>query len=126
MICFHEYAAPAKLSTCYCFDKSISGVNLKEWCFIFRLNTTLQQCLKQLPPTLHIKARVAITGYSKVSRGLHDPLGIFGLHTEESVRKVLARDSGQLVTPFMHVVNQTTRYFAHKCYFPHRGTNLQY
>jgi hypothetical protein len=26
----------------------------------------------------------------------------------------------------MHVVNQTTRYFAHKCYFPHRGTNLQY
>ena len=54
----------------------------------------------------------AITGYSKVSRGLHDPLEIFGLHTEQSVRKVLDRDSGQLVTPFMHVVNQTTRYFA--------------
>ena len=112
MISFHEYAAPAKLSTCYCFDKSISGVNLKEWYFIFRLNTTLQQCLKQLPPILHIKTRVAITGYSKVSRGLHDPLEIFGLHTEQSVQKVLSRDSGQLVTPFMHVVNQTTRYFA--------------
>lgn len=88
------------------------GVSLKEWCFIFRLNLTWQPGLKRLPLTLHIKARVEITGYSKVSRGLHDPLGVFGLHTEESVRKVLDRDSGQLVTPFMHVVNQTTRYFA--------------
>ena len=112
MISFHEYAAPAKLSTCYCFDKSISDVDIKEWYFNFRLNATLQQRLKQLPPMLHIKTRVAITGYSKVSRGLHDPLGIFGLHTEESVQKVLARDSGELVTPFMRVVNQTTRYFA--------------
>ena len=112
MIFFHEPAAPAKLSTCYCFDKSISGVNFKEWYFIFRLNVTLQPRLKQLPPMLHIKVRVAITGYSKVSRGLHDPLEISGLHTGQSVRKVLNRDSGQLVTPFMHVVNQTTRYFA--------------
>ena len=73
---------------------------------------TLACRLKKLLLTLYIQTHTATTGYSKVSRGLHDPLEVFGLHTEESVRKVLDRDSGDLVTPFMRVVNQTTRHFA--------------
>ena len=31
---------------------------------------------------------------------------------EKSVRRVLVRDSGDLVTPFMQAVNQTARHFA--------------
>ena len=37
---------------------------------------------------------------------------------EQGVQRIAARDSGDLVTPFMHVTIQMTRHFAHICYFP--------
>ena len=46
--------------------------------------------------------------------------GVFASHWKSpafapgrSVRETLVRDSGDLVIPFMQVVNQTTRYYAH-------------
>ena len=50
--------------------------------------------------------------------------GVFASHwtsmaftPSERVRRTLCWDSMNLVTPFMRVVIQTTRYFAHICYF---------
>ena len=49
--------------------------------------------------------------------------GVFASHWKSlasapggSIRRILGRDSGDLVTPLMQVVNQTTRYYAHFCY----------
>ena len=79
---------------------------------------TYDRILKQLPPTLYNKTHIAATDYSKVSRGLHFPLEISGIRTRQSVQRILVGDSEDLVTPFMQVVIQTTRYYAHCCYFP--------
>ena len=56
--------------------------------------------------------------------------GVFASHwkslasaPEGSIRRILGRDSGDLVTPLMQVVNQTTRYYARCCYWlPFQGT----
>ena len=49
--------------------------------------------------------------------------GVFASHWKSlafapvwNIRRILVGDSGDLVTPFMQVVNQTTRYYAHNCY----------
>lgn len=44
-------------------------------------NPNRSSSFKQLPLSLHIKIRFTAANYSKVSRGLHDPLKVAGLHT---------------------------------------------
>jgi len=66
----------------------------------------------RLLATLHNQIYTTATSYSKVSRGLRFPLEIPGLCTRKVVQGYPTRDSGDLVMPFMQVVNQTTRHFA--------------
>ena len=87
---------------------------------------------------LHRRLRACLTTYA--SNGSHIlytmPLasqlqatvkfhGVFASHwkslvfpPEGSVRRSAVGDSGDLITPFMHVTNQMTRHYAHICYFP--------
>ena len=85
------------------------------------------QVLKRLPRTLYNKFRIATTDYSKVSRGLHFPLGNSGLCTRQGVRRLRVGDRRDLVTPFMHVTNQMTRHFAHEfvTFIPSNFTKLR-
>ena len=66
-----------------------------------------------LLPTLSNHNKFATTGCSKGLQGLRFPLGDTGLFTGQYFRKVLVRDSDNIVKPFMHVAIQTTRHYAH-------------
>ena len=64
-----------------------------------------------LLPMLGIPLTITTTSCSKVPQGLRFPLGVSGLFTGQYVQKVPARDSDNLVKPFMQVAIQTTRYY---------------
>ncbi len=65
-----------------------------------------------LPPILCVLVKTTTTSCSKGPQGLRFPLGVRGLFTTRYIRKVLVRDSDDLVKPFMQVVIHTTRYYA--------------
>jgi hypothetical protein len=61
---------------------------------------------------LCVRLKITTTSCSKVPQGLSFPLSVSGLFTGQYVRKVLVRDSDNLVKPFMHVTIQMTRHYA--------------
>ena len=79
------------------------------------LLSRLAEATRILLPILCTLYKATTTGCSKGPQGLHFPLGISGIFTEQRVQKDLVRDSDHLVNPFMHVAIQTTRHYAQLC-----------
>ena len=69
--------------------------------------------LIRLPTTLCNRNRIAATSCSKAPQGLLSPMEVGGLFVHLTwVRRVVDRDSGALVGPFMHVGTHPTRHLA--------------
>ena len=90
----------------------VSSVKFKEWCYI--IASTKSGDFASDGSHLHYTKN--FTSQLLATVKFH---GVFTSHwnspafaPEESIRRVLVRDSGNLVTPFMQAVNQTARHFA--------------
>ena len=69
--------------------------------------------LRRLPATLCIHNHIATTGCSKAPQGLLSPTEVRGLFVPVMwLHRVVGRDSGALVVPFMHVGTYPTRHLA--------------
>src|SRR5215212_6989036 len=69
--------------------------------------------LRRLPATLCICNHIATTGCSKAPQGLLSPTEVRGLFVHVMwLHRVVGRDSGALVVPFMHVGTYPTRHLA--------------
>ena len=69
--------------------------------------------LRRLPATLCICNHIATTGCSKAPQGLLSPTEVRGLFVPVMwLHRVVGRDSGALVVPFMHVGTYPTRHLA--------------
>ena len=69
--------------------------------------------LRRLPTTLCISHHIATTGCSKAPQGLLSPTEVRGLFVPVMwLHRVVGRDSGALVVPFMHVGTYPTRHLA--------------
>ena len=92
-------------------------VNLQKVSSITRLTCRLAEAARILLLILSTHHKSTTTSCSKGPQGLHFPLGVPGLFTRQYFQKFLVRDSDNFVKPFMQVAIQTTRYYAHLCYF---------
>ena len=94
------------------FLTKVSNVNFEGWCFIFRLFPNLRPKLNDY----HLLCTTKLTLQHKTVVKFH---GVYASRWRslafapvQCVQGVHVRDSRDLVTPFMQVVNKTTRHFA--------------